>query len=256
MPLRRFADAGLSRAEQVALLVEDEILEARLPVGAHLGRRAEFMKRFGISPLVMNETLRILRNRGLVGVRPGTGGGIFVASQPPQVRLGAMDLWFNDAQVNPLDLFEARVHLETTLMPLAYDRAEDDDIDAMREAVEAMSTAADARDYLDGMLALHRALVTASKVAVLDDMHQAIVALLRGSLARASFVEGSEHMQQHSLAVHTALVEAIADRDRVVFNDTMAEHNEDLVRADDPHRSPTVTATRPAWPATDTRRAT
>ena len=71
-------------------------------MGAHLGRRTEFIERFGISPTVMNETLRILRGRGLVSVRPGAGGGVFVASLPPQVRLGAMDLWFHDSGRHPL----------------------------------------------------------------------------------------------------------------------------------------------------------
>src|ERR1700691_2381311 len=73
---RSNADKRRSRAEQVASDVEDEILAARFPVGAHRGRRAEFMERFGISPMIMSETLRILRNRGMVTARPGTGGGI------------------------------------------------------------------------------------------------------------------------------------------------------------------------------------
>ena len=86
-----------SRAERVAADLEHEILTARLPVGAHLGRRSEIMDRFGISPTVMNETLRILRDRDLVTVRPGPGGGITVASAPAQVRLlgraGAGETW-------------------------------------------------------------------------------------------------------------------------------------------------------------------
>ena len=74
-----------SRAERVAADLEHEILSARLPVGAHLGRRSEIMDRFGISPTVMNETLRILRDRDLVTVRPGPGGGITVASAPQRL---------------------------------------------------------------------------------------------------------------------------------------------------------------------------
>ena len=39
-----------SRAERVAADLEHEILTARLPVGAHLGRRSEIMDRFGYQP--------------------------------------------------------------------------------------------------------------------------------------------------------------------------------------------------------------
>ena len=73
-----------SRAERVAADLEHEILSARLPVGAHLGRRSELMDRFGISPTVMNETLRILRDRDLITVRPGPGN-LPSAMTPPSL---------------------------------------------------------------------------------------------------------------------------------------------------------------------------
>jgi DNA-binding FadR family transcriptional regulator len=228
----------LSRAEQVAADVEEEILAARLPVGAHLGRRTEFMNRFGISPTIMNETLRILRNRRLVTVRPGTGGGIFVASLPPQVRLGAMDLWFHDSGTHPLDLFEARVHLEARLTPVAFDRATEQDVTAMRDAVRQMTLAADARSYLDAVMSLHRTLVAAARIPVLDGMHQTVVTLLRATLSRATFIEGYEQMLRHSIDVHSELVDAISRGDRAAFDKVMQLHNDDLVRTDDPRRSP------------------
>lgn len=236
---RRAGRGGrISRAEQVAADVEDEILAARLPVGAHLGRRTEFMNRFGISPTIMNETLRILRNRKLVTVRPGTGGGIFVASLPPQVRLGAMDLWFHDSGTHPLDLFEARVHLEARLTPVAFDRATEQDITAMRDAVRQMTLATDARSFLDAVMSLHRALVAAARIPVLDGMHQTVVTLLRATLSRAIFIDGYEQMLSHSIDVHGGLVDAISRRDRAAFDKVMQLHNDDLVRADDPRRSP------------------
>src|SRR4030081_3416919 len=91
------ARSHLSRAQQVAVEVENEILTAHLPVGASLGRLTDLMKRFDVRPTGMNEALDILRDRGLVAVKPGPGGGVSVASSPPQVRLGAIVLWFTGA---------------------------------------------------------------------------------------------------------------------------------------------------------------
>lgn len=230
-----------SRAQLVAAQVEEEILAARLTVGAHLGRRTEFMQRFGISPTIMNETLRILRDTGLVDVRRGNRGGLFVASLPPQIRLGAMDLWFTGTGTPPLDLFEARVHLERTLTPLAFDRCDATDVDAMRIGLDAMARAVDARGYLAGVMQVHRTIVSAARVPVLDGVHQAIIALLSGSLSRAAYLPGHEEMLAHSLFVHTELVDAIARRDRTTFEKLAALHDDDLVRADDPGRSPNVT---------------
>ena len=231
-------DKPRSRAEQVAADVEDEILAARLPVGAHVGRRAEFMDRFGISPMIMSETLRILRGRGLVTARPGTGGGIFVAALPPQVRLGGMDLWFHESGTHPLDLFEARVHLEAQLTPVAFDRASEDDVAAMRAPLDRMNQARDARAYLEAVMTLHRALVAAAHVPVLDAMHQTVVAVLRSTLTKATFIDGYEPLLQHSIGVHHGIVEAISSRNRPAFHKVMLLHNDDLVRSDDPRRSP------------------
>jgi DNA-binding FadR family transcriptional regulator len=230
--------AKRSRAELVAADVEDEILEGRMPVGSHLGRRSEFMVRFGISPTIMNETLRILRDRGLVGVRPGAGGGVFVASQPPQVRLGGMDLWFVDSAIHPLDLFEARLYLEDSLAEVAFDRADERDISIMQAGYDDLERADDARAFLEALLRLHRSMVSAARVSVLDGMHQTIIALLQAGVRRAVFIDGYQPLRQGSLDVHRELLEAIRHHDRTRFQNALASHRESLVRADDPRRSP------------------
>jgi DNA-binding FadR family transcriptional regulator len=232
----------------VAADLEEEILAARLPSGAHLGRRAEVMHRFGISPMIMSETLRILRGRGLVTVRPGTRGGIFVADLPPQVRLGGMDLWFHQSGSHPLELFQARVHLEAQLTPVAFDRATIDDVAAMRGPLELMGQARDARSFLDAVMALHRALVTAARVPVLDAMHQTVVAVLRSTLARAAFIDGYEPLLRHSIGVHQGIVEAISSRNRPAFGKAMLLHNDDLIRAGDARRSPGTPASPGSFP--------
>ena len=110
----------------------------------------------------------------------------------------------------------------------------------MREALDVMASAADARGYLEGTMRLHRALVTAARIPVLDGVHEAIIALLQGALSRASFIEGHQPLLQHSLDVHSGIVEAIAGQDRIAFTKVMNLHNDDLIRADDPRRSPHV----------------
>jgi len=45
-------------------------------------------------------------------------------------------------------------------------------------------------------------------------------------------------MLRHSIDVHSELVDAISRRDRAAFDKVMQLHNDDLVRTDDPRRSP------------------
>jgi DNA-binding FadR family transcriptional regulator len=196
------------------------------------------MERFGISPTVSNETLRILRDRGLVTVRPGPGGGIFVASVPPQVRLGALDLWFSGTGTDPLDLFEARTHLEDTLTSVAVDRAGPRDVRDMEWALEEMRGATEPRAYLEANLRLHLAIARAARVPVLAGMYEALAAIISGSLTRAELLPGHDEMYEHNVAVHAEIVAAIREGDREALQKAMALHRMDLVRAVDPSRSP------------------
>jgi DNA-binding FadR family transcriptional regulator len=227
-----------SRAERVAADLEHEILSARLPVGAHLGRRSEIMDRFGISPTVMNETLRILRDRDLVSVRPGPGGGITVASAPPQVRVGALELWFQPSTPHPLDLFEARLYLEFGLTKAAFERATSEDIAAMRSAMVTLRASTEAEQFFDAVLAFHRVVAAAAHIPVLEGMHQLILTSIKAVLTRVLFVGDHEPLLASSLGVHDDIVAAIALHDQASFVDAINRHDKDLIRADDPDRTP------------------
>ncbi|MEB3061956.1 FadR/GntR family transcriptional regulator [[Mycobacterium] zoologicum] len=227
-----------SRAERVAADLEHEILSARLPVGAHLGRRSEIMDRFGISPTVMNETLRILRDRDLVTVRPGPGGGITVASAPPQVHLGALDLWFQPSTPHPLDLLEARLYLEFGLTKAAFERATSDDIAAMRSAMATMQTSTEPAQFFDAVLAFHGVIAVAAHIPVLEGMHQLVVTSIKAVLSRVVFVSGHEPLLAESLEVHNDIVAAIALHDQPAFIDALDRHDRDLIRGDDLDRTP------------------
>jgi DNA-binding GntR family transcriptional regulator len=101
-----------------------------------------------------------------------------------------------------------------------------------------MNAAGDALAYLEAVMTLHRALAAAARVPVLDAMHQTVVAVLRATLARATFIDGYQPLLRHSIGVHEGLVEAIASRNRVAFSKVMLLHNDDLIRTGDPRRSP------------------
>src|ERR1700691_3283909 len=90
-----------SRAQQIAAEIEAEILSTRVPAGTRLGLRTDLIARFGASPPVINEALRILRERDLVTVKPGPNGGVIVGNPPPPLRLGGVDVWHQGPNVEP-----------------------------------------------------------------------------------------------------------------------------------------------------------
>jgi DNA-binding FadR family transcriptional regulator len=220
-----------SRAQRVAAELEARILADHAEPGTRLGLRTELISHFEVSPSVMNEALRILRERDLVEVKPGPNGGVFVANPPPQVRLGGIDLWHMGLAVDPEQLFEARRYLDTLFPAVAMQRATPEDIRAMEWALDDMRAAReDPRAWMDANLRLHLAIARASRIEVLVGLYQTIVSVLSATMTKASFVAGQEGPLRHNMEVHTNMVAAIRDRDAVTLEKMLAQHHEDMVR--------------------------
>jgi DNA-binding FadR family transcriptional regulator len=220
-----------SRAQQIAAELEAEILASRHPAGTNLGRRTDLITRFGVSPSVMNEALRILRDRNLVTVRPGPNGGVIVDSPPPQVRLGGIDVWHQGLAIDPEQLFDARSHLDTLLTTVAVQRATPDDIRAMEWALEDMRAAGDdARAFLNANMRFHLAVARASKIDLLAALYESIVAVLSTTMTKASFVDPTRQLRPHNLQVHADLIAAIRDQDTARLHKLLALHHQDTIR--------------------------
>jgi DNA-binding FadR family transcriptional regulator len=221
----------LSRAQQIAAEIEAEILSRRLPAGSRLGLRTELIDRFEVSPPVMNEALRILRERDLVTVRPGPNGGVIVASPPPQLRLGGIDVWHQGLTAEPEKLFEARSQLDMLLTMTAAQRATPADIRAMEWALDDMRAAGDdARAFLDANMRLHLAVARAARVDLLADFYESIVTLLSSTMTKAVFVEDRDELLEHNLQVHANLITAIRDQDTIALQKLLSLHHLDTIR--------------------------
>jgi DNA-binding FadR family transcriptional regulator len=220
-----------SRAQQVAGDLEARILDERHAAGTRLGLRTELITTYGVSPSVMNEALRILRERNLVEVRPGPNGGVFVDNPPPQVRLGGIDVWHQGLVGDPEQLFEARRHLDNLFAPVACARAVPEDVRAMEWALDDMRGAAnDAHALLDATMRLHLAIARASRIEVLIGMYQTIVTLLSSTMTKAAFVPHQEELRRHNLDVHAGIVNAIREHDEVALEKLLSLHGQDMVR--------------------------
>lgn len=220
-----------SRAQEIAADLEERILGERLGDGARIGLRTELIEYYKASPAVMNEALRILRERNLVDVKTGPTGGVFVTNPPPQVRLGGIDVWHQAMSVDPEQLFESRRLLDNLFATSALQRATPEDIREMEWAIEEMRQSHnDAYALLNATMRLHLAIARASRVDVLVGMYQTIVVKLGSTMTRASFVPGQEELRRHNLELHVGLVDAIRAKDGATLEKLLAEHEQDMER--------------------------
>jgi len=86
-----------SRPESIRRELERRIVDGKLESGDRLGLKRELQDEFGVAGPTMDQALSLLVNDGLVSVRRGPGGGVFVDRTRPGLRLGTKLTWARDA---------------------------------------------------------------------------------------------------------------------------------------------------------------
>jgi DNA-binding FadR family transcriptional regulator len=166
---------------------------------------------FGISKSVLREALRVLAAKGLVDSRQKRGTVI-----RPRASWSLLDadlLRWQGGQPDAAffaNLAEVRSIVEPAGARLAATRRDDEDLAALRRALDRMAEAGtDAVSVVEADLAFHRALLDAAHNELLSRMEVVIEAGLR---ARDAVVHSGENWPD-AVPVHRAIIEAIEARD-------------------------------------------
>jgi DNA-binding FadR family transcriptional regulator len=219
-----------------------DIVAGEVAAGGEALREADVAERFGVSRGVARECVRGLEERGLVSVKPGRGATV----NPP-------DRWavFDADVVSALlgagrgpellgEYLECRRILEVEAVVLATERADDDDLAALRDGLARMSAIAEraalnpaAEDrYREAEVAFHEALVAATHngalAAMLAPLWRAVAAVRGLGAQPGGPLDGS-------IAAHRRILEAIAGRDPVQARLAMRDH---LVSVEDDAHEP------------------
>lgn len=208
-------DVAPIEASSVVSLVYERIraliLNGDVAPGTRLGQ-VDLAERLGVSRTPVREALRRLTGEGLVEFRDQRG-----------FRVAALAL---DAVVRRL---EVRVILEPGAARLAAERRTDDDLAALRAAIDRERAATTAIEVHDASRDFHVAVCAASQnhelVLTLEGLW--LIEVGRRLLARRSAVPA---WQEADAAEHDAILAAIAARDGDRAAALMEEHLRDALR--------------------------
>ncbi len=189
-----------------------------LPPGSRLPPERELAEQLDISRSTLRQALTALVQSGHLVAARGRGGGTFVADAPPLTAgpAPALDKF--------RDILDYRVAIETGAALLAAERAEDEDLDRMREQVEAMSAIGEDFDpYRRADIRFHIALAEASH------SHRLVAAMteVQGDMSELiGLIAHPEEVLAQSNAQHAQLIELLAARDATGAAELARKHLE------------------------------
>lgn len=201
------ADSRVSRAEALARQLETEIMDEAIGPGDRLGTKGELRRRFGVALTSVNEAVRLLEMRGLVAVRPGPGGGVFVASGSARMALSHSTLRFRRGSGGFTEALEVRDALDPLICREAARHHTKADIVALGRILDQMERrVADPREYLRLNYRLHRRIAKLSANAALHSIYLMLLDSMEKSLEGAAV---DDFDTEGHLADHRELIAAI-----------------------------------------------
>jgi DNA-binding FadR family transcriptional regulator len=200
--------ARVSRAEGVAMTLAEDITRRGLAEGHRLGTKDDLRKQYGVAAGTVNEALRILDIRGLVEVRPGLGGGVFVAVPPDEPHHGSIGLDV-DADATIAEWREIRDSLEPVVCRKAARRCSSRDVVALRRVVDDMRAATDDPTAFMGLnFTLHRLLAEMGDNPPLTRLYLRLLEIIE-AVFQDEVKRDPAYDPPVNLAIHEELVEAI-----------------------------------------------
>jgi GntR family transcriptional repressor for pyruvate dehydrogenase complex len=216
-----FPAIELPRAsDAVVRALVDGIRAGLAPVGSKLPKDSELARSFGVSRAGVRDAFELLRQAGIVEMRRGQLGGVFVRSLviPTELLTDRTSLVLEEVR----QLLEARRAVETTCARLACARASDLDCEVLAELADGLLEAHERpQDFIELDVRFHLRLATASGNETLAEFLATIFRRLAAVRARYPAAYGSmataERYQQATLA-------ALRSRDGDLMATRMDEH--------------------------------
>jgi DNA-binding FadR family transcriptional regulator len=191
--------------ESVIQQVENAILQGGLAAGDRLPSERELQGMLDVSRNTLRESLRVLEQKGLVEIRKGHRGGIFVKPLNADCMAESLGLFVQSQRITLEQIAEFRQDLEGLVTRRAARQADSRDMGAVQRLV------ARAEDLAEEGAAQWEAFMQADK-----DIHLAL-ARLAGNPLHGFFLE-TVHTHFHRHHIHAYL-----PRDEETIRTTLAE---------------------------------
>jgi GntR family transcriptional repressor for pyruvate dehydrogenase complex len=214
--------------EQVALRIEQQIIDGTYAVGDLLPSERELMREFGVGRPAIREALFHLRNMGLIELRSGERALVKRPTTESVVEtLSGVARHMLAAPGGLRNFQDARMFFEVGLARHAAQHASDTEIAELKTALEANGHALDDLARFEKTdVAFHYILAVIPKNPIFPAIHAAIVEWLVDQRHVTLNWRGRQGTAKVAYDAHAAIYDAIARRNPDAAEEAMRNHLE------------------------------
>jgi GntR family transcriptional regulator, transcriptional repressor for pyruvate dehydrogenase complex len=115
-------------SDQIIEQIRNAILSGRFKPGDKVASEKELMSEFGVSKATLREALRVLEGMGLVEIKKGISGGVFIAEVDMRTTIHGIINFLHFKTVSVKDITMIRYLLEPPVAQIAASRIQPEDI--------------------------------------------------------------------------------------------------------------------------------
>ncbi|MFE5429970.1 MULTISPECIES: FadR/GntR family transcriptional regulator [Bacillaceae] len=197
---------------EVAEEIENKINKGIYEEGEKLPSERELTQSYNVSRNVIRQALTILREKGLITIKPGKGAYITKIKDTLVTETLKRVIDKYDSSIE--DIQEVRHELETLVIKLAVKKASSDNIEELKSICNQMDEDISISSFLDWDLKFHRTLASSTQNPIFSvlvnsffDMTEHTTFLLTNYTS--SFINVMDKAQEH----HWMLIKSIESRD-------------------------------------------
>ena len=187
---------------------------ATMDEGDRLGTKKELSTRLGIAGATLNEAIRLLQERGLVTLRSGPKGGIFVSRPDPLTRLRRSLIPLRDQP----DLVEGALEVQESLQALTAlnalrQRTEQDITELRRQLTLLEGAVTDDHAFAAALRRFDETISAIGTNQILQTVYRGVLAYVEANERPDRAPARTDSDRRRALRLHQQLVDAIVEQD-------------------------------------------
>lgn len=135
-PTYQSASKNEKVSDHIIEQIRDSILSGQVRTGDRLASEKELLAQFNVSKATLREALRVLEAMGLIEMRKGVSGGIFIAKVDMNTTLNSIANFLHFRSVSQHDITMIRLIVEPPVAQIAAAKATAEDVANLKKIIE------------------------------------------------------------------------------------------------------------------------